>query len=217
MQNNYKNKINGFTRTPKFGVTPKGGGFTIIETLIGVAIFVIILGLLATFSKSIWTSNSFIMAELEGTNAGRAALKTMVAEIRTASSGNNGSYAISIATGTSLTFYSDIYDDGLKEKIRYFLNGTTLQRGVIKPTGSPLGYTGSEIITTLVSNVTNSSIFNYYDKNYDGTTAALATPVDISAIRLIKMTITTDVNPVQAPSPITFSTQVMLRNLKDNL
>ena len=217
MQNNYKNKISGFTRTPKFGVTPKGGGFTLIETLIGVAIFVLILGVLANFSKSIWTSNSFIMAELQGTNAGRTALKTMVAEIRTASSGNNGAYAIGIATSTSLTFYSDIYDDGLKEKIRYFLNGTTLQRGVIKPTGSPLGYTGSEIITTLVSNVTNSSFFSYYDKNYDGATAALATPVDISAVRLIKITITTDVNPIQAPSPITFSTQVMLRNLKDNL
>jgi len=217
MKNKLKNKKNGFTQTPKFGVTPKGGGFTIIETLIGVAIFVLILGVLATFSKSIWTSNSFIMAELSGSNAGRAALKTMVAEIRTASSGNNGAYAIGIATSTSLTFYSDIYDDGLKEKIRYFLNGTTLQRGIIQPTGSPLGYTGSETITTLVSNVTNSSIFNYYDKNYDGTTAALTTPVDISAVRLIKITITTDVNPTQAPSPMTFSTQVMLRNLKDNL
>ena len=195
----------------------KKSGFTLIETLIGVAIFVLILGVLATFSKSIWTSNSFIMAELEGSNTGRAALKTMVAEIRTASSGNNGAYAIATATSTSIIFYSDIYNDGLKEKIRYFLNGTTLQRGVIRPTGSPLGYTGSEIITTLVSNVTNSSLFDYYDKNYDGTTAALATPVDISAVRLIKITITTDMNPVQAPSPITFSSQVMLRNLKDNL
>ena len=36
-----KNKIKqnrGFTRTPKFGVTPKGGGFTLIELLVVVSI-----------------------------------------------------------------------------------------------------------------------------------------------------------------------------------
>src|ERR1035437_840256 len=32
----------GFTHTPKFGVTPKGGGFTIIETMIAVSLFIII-------------------------------------------------------------------------------------------------------------------------------------------------------------------------------
>jgi prepilin-type N-terminal cleavage/methylation domain-containing protein len=192
-------------------------GFTAIELLVGIAIFVLVLSALATFSKSIWTSNSFIIADLEGANAGRAALKTMVAEVRTASSGSNGAYAINAATSTSLTFYSDIHNDGLKEKIRYFLNGTTLQRGEIKPTGSPLGYTGSETITNLISNVTNSSIFDYYDKNYDGTTAPLPAPISISDVRLIKITITTDLNPIRAPSPITFTTQVMLRNLKDNL
>ena len=33
----FRNK-KGFTRTPKFGVTPKGGGFTLIELLVVVAI-----------------------------------------------------------------------------------------------------------------------------------------------------------------------------------
>ncbi len=215
MKNKFKNKNGGFIH--QNFLKKISGGFTIIETLLGIAIFVLILGVLASFSKSIWTSNSFVITEMEGANVGRAALKTMVAEIRTASSGSNGAYALSVATSTSVTFYSDIYDNGLKEKIRYFLTGTTLQRGMTKPTGSPLGYTGSEVITNLVPNVTNASIFSYYDKNYDGTTAALPTPVDIASVRLIKITLTTDLNPIQAPSPITFSTQVMLRNLKDNL
>jgi Tfp pilus assembly protein PilW len=195
----------------------KKSGFTLVETLVGVAIFVLIGGVLSLFIKNIWNYNSFIGLELSGANTGRAALKVMVAEIRTASSGSNGSYAISQASSTSFTFFSDIYNDGLKEKVRYFLNGTNLQKGVLKPTGSPLAYTGAEVITTLVPNITNASIFNFYDKNYDGTTAALATPVDISAVRLVKITITTDLNPIRAPSPITFSTQVTLRNIKDNL
>lgn len=192
-------------------------GFTVIETLFGIAIFVLIVGAITLFSRNIWIYNSFISGELTGVNTARAALKTIVAEIRTASSGSNGAYAVSAASTTSLTFYSDIYDNGLKEKIRYFLNGTNLQKGIIVPTGSPLGYTGTETITTLVSNVTNASPFSYYDKNYDGTTAALASPVDVSAVRLVKITITTEADPNKSPGPITVSSQVSLRNLKDNL
>ncbi len=192
-------------------------GFTIIETLIGIAIFILIVGVLTLFSKNIWTYNSIINSELTSVNTNRIALKTMVAEIRTASSGSNGAYAISLANSTSFTFYSDIYDNGLKEKIRYFLNGTNLQKGVIVPTGSPLAYTGNEVITTMVPYVTNSSIFDYYDENYDGTTAPLGAPVDISEIRLVKITVTTNNNPGRSASPITISSQVTLRNIKDNL
>jgi type IV pilus assembly protein PilA len=35
-------KERGFTRTPKFGVTPKGGGFTLIELMVVVAIIAIL-------------------------------------------------------------------------------------------------------------------------------------------------------------------------------
>lgn len=192
-------------------------GFTLVETLFGIAIFILILGALSLLSRNTWIYNAFIGGELESLNAGRATLKVMAAEIRTASDGNNGAYAISLASPTSFTFYSDIYDNGLKEKVRYFLNGTTLQKGVIIPTGSPLSYTGTEIITTLISNITNSSIFEYYDTDYDGMTASLPLPVDVSSIRLVKITLLIDQDPNRSPTPLTFSTQVSLRNLKDNL
>jgi type II secretory pathway pseudopilin PulG len=198
--------------------SPKhNGGFTLIETLFSAAIFVIIVGVMSLFFKNTWVYNAFLGSSLTGINSGRAALKTIVAEIRTASSGSDGAYAISAATATSFTFYSDIYNDGRKEKIRYFLENNQLKKGVIIPTGSPLAYTGTETITTLISNVTSTSIFNYYDKNYDGTTAALSLPVDVSNIRLVKITVTIDDNPNRAPGTITVSSQVTLRNIKDNL
>ena len=67
-------------------------------------------------------------------------MKTMVSEIRTASTANTGAYTIGLATDSALTFYSDTDNDGLKEKVRYFITGTTLQKGLTKPTGSPLSY-----------------------------------------------------------------------------
>ena len=53
-----KNKIDGFTRTPKFGVTPKGGGFTLVETLIAISIF----------SVSIITMMSILGTGISNTN-----------------------------------------------------------------------------------------------------------------------------------------------------
>lgn len=187
-------------------------GFTLIETLIGVAIFVLIVGVLTLFSRNVWIYNSFISAGLNNADASRQVLKTMVSEIRTASTSDIGTYAIPVngATASSFTFYSNIDSDNSKEKVRYFLSGTTLQKGVTKGTGS-------EKISTLASNVTNTSIFSFYNKNYDGTTAPLTFPVSISDIRLVKITISTDQDPNRPPAPMTFSTQVSIRNLKDNL
>lgn len=49
-----KIKNSGFTRTPKFGVTPKGGGFTLVETLVAISIFTVsILGLLSVLTQGI--------------------------------------------------------------------------------------------------------------------------------------------------------------------
>jgi len=193
-------------------------GFTLIEILFGVSIFVLIVGALTLFSRNIWIYGSYISTGLNDSNSGRATLKTMVSEIRTASTADTGAYVIALATTNAFTFYSDIDSDGLKEKVRYFLNGSLLQKGVIKPTGSPLTYNPvNEKISTLIPNVTNIPIFDYYDKNYDGTTPALSFPINLSSIRLVKITINIDKDPNRAPSVTTFSTQVSIRNLKDNL
>ena len=113
-------------------------GFSLIEVLIGTSIFVLIVGVLTLFSRNIWVYQSYISTGLSLSNEGRAALKTMTAEIRTASTADTGVFVIALATSSAFTFYSDIDDDGLKEKVRYFLNGSSLQKGVLKPTGSPL-------------------------------------------------------------------------------
>jgi prepilin-type N-terminal cleavage/methylation domain-containing protein len=193
-------------------------GFTLIETMFAMAVFVLIVGALTLFSRNIWIYGNYVSTGLSDSNNGRYVLKKMVYEIRGATTADTGSYVVALATANSFTFYSDIDSDGLVDKVRYFLNGTQLQKGVIEPTGSPLTYvSGNEIISTLLPNVANASIFDYYDKNYDGTTAALTSPISIPAVRLVKITISIDKDPNRAPVTTTFSTQVAIRNLKDNL
>jgi hypothetical protein len=193
-------------------------GLSLVEMLFGVSIFIAVVLVLTMFSRNVWLYNAFIGADLASVDAGRKVLKTMVSEIRTAGTANNGAYTLALANNNALTFYSDIDNDGLKEKVRYFLSGTTLQKGVIKPAGSPLTYNAiNEKISNLMNNVTNTSLFEYYDKNYDGTTNPLSSPVNIPLVRLIKINILSDLDQKKSPVPKTFSTQVSIRNLKDNL
>lgn len=201
-----------------FQKTHKQKGITLIETLFGVAVFALIAIAIGTFSRNLWYYNRAIGNGLDSADAGRNLLKNMTSEIRTASPANTGAYTISQASSSSFTFYSDIDNDGIRERLRYFLSGTNLQRGLIEPSGSPLTYnSGNEVIKTVASNVTNATIFEYYDKDYDGSTAALTSPISIPGVRLVKMTITVDKDINNPPEAMTFSTQVSMRNLKDNL
>ena len=156
-------------------------GFTLIETMVGIGIFVMIMIALTLLSRNTWIYNSFISSGVNNVDSIRKTLKTMSTEIRTASTADTGAY-------------------------------------ITKPTGSPLGYNlANEQISTLIDYVTNASTFEYFDKDYAGTEAPLPSPVNISSIRLVKINITIDDDPNHAPTVHTFSTQVSIRNLKDNL
>lgn len=194
-------------------------GVTLIETLFGVAVFALIAIAIGTFGRNLWYYNTAIGNGLDSADAGRNLLKLITTEIRTASAANTGAYTISQASASSFTFYSDVDDDGIRERIRYFSSGTNFQRGIIEPSGNPLTYnSANEVVKTVASNVTNgSTIFDYYDKNYDGSTAALTSPITIPSVRLVKITVVVDKDANRPPAPMTFSTQVSMRNLKDNL
>jgi hypothetical protein len=198
--------------------TEKNCGLTIIEILFSVSISIIVIIALTLFAKNIWQNNAFISSGLGDIDAVRTALKTMTAEIRTAGPADTGAYTISQANDTTFSLYSDINSNGLREKVRYFLENGSLKKGVITPTGSPLSYIlSNEVITTIIPYVTNTNIFNYYDENYAGTTSPLSVPINIPAVRLVKITVTVDKNPNKPPAPMTMTTQVSIRNLKDNL
>ena len=192
-------------------------GFSLIEILVALGILVLVLWVIANFQADVFTQNNFISNSLNADSEMRSAIKKMVAELRGAAQSENGTYQIFSATKNSLIFYRDIDGSGLKSQVRYYLNGTTLERGVIKPTGSPLAYVaGNEKITTLVYNIANANqqIFYYYDEGYSGTEPALAEPINLPLVRLIKIVLTVDADSNKPPVPITLESQVAIRSLK---
>lgn len=195
-------------------------GFTLVETVVAVSIFVAISSIIWAFGRDIFFFNSNLNSSLSVQFDARQILRKVVSELRSTSPSSLGAYPIALAGTSSLTFYSNIDDDPLKEQLRYFLQNGELKRGVIKPVGNPLTYNSiNETISTVAKDIVNgnSPIFEYFDRNYAGTSTPLTQPVNALSIRFIRITLVLDTDPNRLPAPFTARTQVNLRNLKDNL
>jgi prepilin-type N-terminal cleavage/methylation domain-containing protein len=195
-------------------------GFTLVETIFAVAIFTAIVGALGAFQRDVFFFSDVLQIGLNNVSEARKVLRPFVGEVRGAQPSNLGGSAIESAQQKSFIFYTDANADGLKERVRYFVEGETFKKGVTEPTGNPFVYNPSnEKITSVVSDVINEQTnFSYYDSNYNGTTSTppLAFPVSPSDVRLIRVDLTIDSNPDRAPSLMTITTQATVRNLKDN-
>lgn len=196
-------------------------GITLVEIVLVVGIFAMISVAVTGLQRDIFVNNKFSADSLTGIQDARSIISTMVRELRSASAGNTGAFAIIQASTSTVSFYSDTDGDTLKEQIRYYLSTTTLMKGTIKPSGSPLTYNpNNEKISYLAYNVRNSSttpLFEYFDSDYVGTSSPLVQPVTTTQVHLVKINLMIDVDPYKAPLIKTYTSQVNIRNLKDNL
>jgi prepilin-type N-terminal cleavage/methylation domain-containing protein len=197
----------------------KEQGFTLIEILISMFIFCAILGLIFYFGFNISGFNSFISSNLYSQNELELTLNVMVTEIRSMGPSNVGSYPIESASANSLIFFSDTDQDGLLERIRYFMSGNTFMKAVTKPTGSPLTYNPTnEKTTEAVHDVTSdpTTIFSYYAKKAIVGDTPMSSPISISQIRSIRISMTTDKDVNTEPGPVTFNVFSTIRNMRTN-
>lgn len=196
-------------------------GMTLVEVLITLSIFIVLMGAITLFEYNIFSYPKNISGSYNTAQSSEALLRTMSKEMAMMMTGDNGSYALSFAGTSSVTFFSDVDSDGAVEQVRYYLSGTILNREVIEPSGSTvITYSsGNGSTNNILGDIRNgtTSVFTYYDGDYDGATSAMGQPVSAASVRLIKISLILDSDPNNAPSPRIYSTAVNLRNLKSNL
>lgn len=192
-------------------------GFTLIEVMVSFAVLATVASVVALFSQDIFKFGRFFSESLKTQQEIQQTFQSLVVEIRSMGPSSVGSYSIAEAATSTLVFYSDIDRDGLFERVKYFLDGGTLKKGVVKPTGNPLVYnlTGESVSEAIHGVVAASSgIFSYYDAGYTGSEPAMGFPVNISDIRLIKAEISAKGG---AKSPVEkFSILATPRNLRND-
>lgn len=198
----------------------KNTGITLLEVIITMAILSLVLGLIGSFARDLFFYEDVFTGGLTSYDEARKILQPITSEIRSASPSSLGSYPLEKTGQTEFIFFADIDNNGIKERVRYFLSDNIMKRGVIIPSGNPLQYlSANETISDIIHGIRNDSVpvFDYYDSNYNGSTAPLNHPVSVLDVRLVKISLILDEDPNKPPAPMTVTTQVSIRNLKDNL
>ena len=197
-------------------------GFTLIETLLTIFIFGLLMMGTTLMIKDIFAVSDQQNGILSNTNQATIISSAFANELRNATYGANGAYPINQATDNQLIFYSTTPSgNGIVSQIRYYFSGNTLYKGITNPGGSPLSYVGqTEKIITLATQMSMGSnpLFYYYDGTYNGTGNPLIEPININAIRFIKINliVAKDLTPADK-STFTVTAGASIRNLKTNL
>ena len=194
-------------------------GFSLLEVMVSLGITAIIFTIATTALSSMLSNTRARQGQALALERVVKVVDYVTGLLREAQPSPTGAVPIVSATNTSIAFYASRSGSQI-QKIRFFLNGTTLQQGVIEPYVNPIGTpptypVGNEQITTLLQNVSSTSIFSYYTSTYTGTQAAM-NPITASTIRIIRLQITFDPAANLAPGPYTIDVQSQVRNLKDN-
>lgn len=194
-------------------------GISFVELLVTISIAVVLGGIIMSLNLEQIRSYRLGSQRSEIESSTRLAIRRVVKSIRDAQPSATGGFAIVQANPQTLIFYANIDGDPGIERVRFFLNGANLQRGYIEPVGTPATYpSGTEVVSTVAPNVRNgaSPVFEYFDKNYLGSGPPLSQPVTLTDIRLVRVTLSVDNDLNQPPQASTLTTDVQLRNLKDN-
>lgn len=196
-------------------------GFTLIELIVTVAIFAILsLGVIALVS-GVLVDSSRQGRSLANADQTRKLAAQMMSELRNAVAGSNGAYPLAIADDQQLEFYSNVDGGTDIERVRYYVQNGQLRKGIVKQSGSPPTYNGTETSTVVQNDLANGSspLFYYYDNTLATTTdRALTQPVNISQVSYISLQVVV-LKRISNTGTDTFTVTAgaALRSLKTNL
>ncbi|MDD5084070.1 MAG: prepilin-type N-terminal cleavage/methylation domain-containing protein [Candidatus Moranbacteria bacterium] len=197
-------------------------GMTLVEVMVAIAIFTMAMsGFTFLFMDSLKV-NSFTIEEGTTAMLTSRAVSNIASDLRRVRQGDNGDFPIVSVSDFDLKVYVNADTDDDTERVHYFLDGDLLRRGVSNPiVGTPVTYpAGDESVTTVatyVVNVSGEPLFSYYNKNYPGDTAnnPLSGTISVGDIRLIRIWIRMNIDPIKAPNNINIQSFAELRNLND--
>ncbi|MEK7160394.1 MAG: prepilin-type N-terminal cleavage/methylation domain-containing protein [Patescibacteria group bacterium] len=204
----------------------KSNGFTLLETIVAVAIFAVAMSMASLMILAAYKSYDYVFQQASAINEARQGIEVLVQEIRQARAGDDGSFPLVQADDYQFIFFSDIDRDDQVEKVRYFLSDINLKKGVIKPSGDPPQYLpADETLTTLSQFVRNFSltpavpIFSYYNGDWPGDTInnPLPTLTRLTDTKLMHVDLIINTDPNRPPDNYELESDTQIRNLKTNL
>lgn len=197
-------------------------GFTLLELILATFIFSAITAGVVTFSLYYLNNYSFSLEANQAISIAQQNITRMVREIREAKSADNGAYALAQTDDNTFIFYSDVTNDGRPDRIRYFINGTQLMKGIIEPTTVPVNYPSANEKVSIVSDYVDNlghALFTYYNSSWPSDTInnPLAASQRLLNTRFINVYIRINIQNNKGAAPFELTSGAHIRSLKDNL
>lgn len=197
-------------------------GFTLVELLVGMAIFALLAIVAISFQKLLIQSESFSVQSVFTLQNANAGLRTLITELRSASVADNGAFPLEEALDQQITFYANTDADTDTERVRYFLDGTEFKKSTTEPEGFPVTYPQqNEVVKIIAEFVSNGSdpIFTYYNQDWpsDQINNPLTTPPQLDEVTLVKISLRVNSTPDVAESELILEPAVQIRSLNAHL
>jgi len=192
----------------------KSAGFTLPEVIVAVAILSLLMFVAVGLLIGIIERPKAQLIAMDNIDQARFVSSSFTNEIRAAA---YGTYPITEAKDSEIIFYSPIgATAGKINKIRYYVDGGVLYKGVVAPPSA------TESITSVLTGISNGDtpLFYYYGDDYDGNGngVALSTPANVNSIKFVEINLIVQKNTdAQDTSTFSLKAGATIRILKDNL
>jgi len=189
-------------------------GMSLVEMLVAIGIFTMATVGFSVLFVNTWRSQSFTIETGIASFIASRGVDKVVGVIREARQADNGAYAIESADDFSLTLFGDSNNDGVTERIHYFVENNTFKMGITQPTTSvPPSYpNGDQTVRNVADYIVNNDdlpIFTYYDER----STVLATPATAGDVRMVQVLMLVNVDPIKDPNNVQIQSFVVIRNL----
>ncbi len=189
-------------------------GLTLIETVVWIGIATA--SMIATLSsiQYFYRANAYTVEQADAVASAQRGMERMVRVLREAAYSSDGAYPIEQIDSDGIVFYADVDADAFIEKVRYYIDDGEVKQGVIDASGDPPSYGGTEVETTIATNVENDAenvdLFTYYDAEGN----ELEHFDNVALVRFIVAQVVVDADPNRLPAPVSLRSSAALRNLR---
>lgn len=207
------------TRNLKRGVN---AGFSMIETVVASFLATIFILVLVSLEGTIRSSQDSLNLNTQSYNEASISVQAITRELRNARPAATGAYPLELADDNEIVFYANIDDDPLPERVRYYVTGDQLNRGVVQPEGTPPSYDlnteGVNLVIPYIANGANP-IFTYYNGDWpaDVDNNPLPAPTRLTDTKLVEVRVVINPQPERPESAYELVSSAQIRNLKTNL
>lgn len=201
-------------------------GVTFVEMIVTIAIVSIVITGASVFFVRMWRLHGFTIETAVASMTAQRGVSEAVEHIRRARVSQGGEFPIDKAEAHNFSFYEDYDDDGVVERVRYFVEGSRFRVGVTDPRvvdGVSTYPDDDDDVRDAAYYVVNATAgmptFTYYDANgkifasADAETHVMPLPItDIGEIRMVKILLFVNPDAIRAPDHVRIQSFVVIRN-----